>query len=276
MLGFGFGSWTSNLQDLKTRFRSAEPFPHVVIDGFFNEPTAETLLTEFPPLAKAPWIHYHNPIEEKFALNLFESEPIFKQLFEMLQSDETVRLIQSVTGIDELEADPTLHGAGLHCHPPGGKLDMHLDYSLHPILKKERRVNLIVYLNKEWSESYGGDIQLWDAAFTGVKQRVFPLFNRAVIFQTNDISYHGMPQMVRCPEGNSRKSVAIYYVSEPTEMKQVRYKAHFRPLPDQPLNDQLRKLFELRNHQSMTPALLAELYPDWERDPIGEGVWWLK
>lgn len=272
-----FGSWTSHIADLKARFKSATPFPHVVIDGFFEEHLAESLLAQFPPLTEAPWIHYHNPIEEKFALNRFDSEntQLFKKLFDMLQSEETVRLIQAVTGIDELEADPTLHGAGLHCHPPGGKLDMHLDYSLHPILKKERRVNLIVYLNRDWKESYGGDIQLWDTEFKEAKQRVFPFFNRAVIFQTNDISYHGMPQMIRCPEGNSRKSVAIYYVSEPTELKQVRYKAHFRPLPDSPMNDSLRKLFELRNSQSITPALLESVYPGWETDPIGKGVWFL-
>lgn len=270
------GNWcksTEHLTELQHQFMSASPFPHIIIDEFFDVDYANSLLSSFPPLSDK-WIKYWNPIEKKFALNKFTDDTeIFSDMFSHLQKPEVIDLIKQITGINNLEADPHLHGAGLHCHPPGGKLDMHLDYSIHPITGKERRVNLIVYLNKDWEENYGGDIQLWDSEFTEAKQNVFPLFNRAVIFQTNDISYHGMPYPVKCPEGNSRKSIAIYYVSDPTHVGEVRYKAHFRPLPRQPIHDQLRRLFEIRNTQSITPALLQEIYPQWEDDPIGKGVW---
>jgi len=188
-----------------------------------------------------------------------------------MQTSEFIDIIKKTTGISNLEADPYLHGAGLHLHPKGGKLDMHLDYSIHPITNKERRVNLIIYMNKDWQESFNGDLQLWDKEFTGSKQRIYPVFNRAVIFQTNDISYHGMPQMIYCDESTYRKSIAIYYVSEPTNISQQRSKAHFRPLPWQPVNDKLLQLYSIRNTTIITDTILNTVYPDWLDD--GNGYW---
>lgn len=264
------GSWIANAGLIQKSFLSASPFPHVVIDNFFTDEFANLLESSFP-LISEEWIKYWNPIEKKYALNRFSHHDEFQKLFTFLQSEECVNLISNVTGIDNLETDPHLHGAGLHFHPPGGKLDMHLDYSIHPISKKERRVNLIIYLNKEWREEYNGDIQLWDRDFTTPVKRVYPMFNRAVLFQTNDISYHGMPSMIKCPEHNGRKSIAIYYVSEPTNIGEVRYKAQFHPLPTQLVNDKLRQLYTIRNTITITPTILDSIYPEWEKD--GDG-WW--
>jgi len=267
-----FGPWSLHIDSINSQFKSARPFPHVVIDNFFDEEFANHLLCSFPPV-NDKWVRYWNPIEKKLALNDFTETPIFSKLFDYLQEPQCVNLIKQITGINNLEADPFLHGAGLHFHPKGGKLDMHLDYSIHPITKKERRINLIIYLNKDWKESYNGDVQLWDSDFTEAQSRIYPVFNRAVIFQTNDISYHGMPQMINCPYGNNigRKSIAIYYVSEPTSTVFVRHKAHFRPLPTQPVNDKLKQLFDIRNTANITPRILSAIYPDWEYD--GDG-WW--
>ena len=124
-----------------------------------------------------------------------------------------VDLFQIITGIPDLENDPYLHGAGLHFHERGGKLDMHLDYSIHPLSKKERRLNLILYLNEYWKESYNGGLELWDKAYTHRCETILPSFNRAVLFQTSDISYHGLPTPIACPTDTGRKSLAIYYVS---------------------------------------------------------------
>ena len=264
------GSWIENMEHLKRSFNYAKPYPHVVIDNFFTEEYANTLLNSFPEVTDK-WIRYWNPIEKKFALNKFSDNPTYNDLFNYMQTDEFISYIKGASGISNLEADPHLHGAGVHFHPPGGKLDMHLDYSVHPLLHKERRVNLIIYLNKEWNKSYNGDLQLWDRDFTECTTKIYPVFNRAVLFQTNDISYHGMPQMINCEEGNGRKSIAIYYISDSTNVGQVRYKAHFRPLPDQPVNDKLKKLYELRNTTTLTQDILQNIYPRWDSD--GNGYW---
>lgn len=264
------GSWQYDVKVLQSQFQKAEPYSHIILDNFFSHEYAESMFLTFPPLDDK-WISYWNPIEKKYALNKFDKSPVYTELFEFLQSVEFVNLMQKITGITNLENDPHLHGAGVHFHPKGGKLDMHLDYSVHPITKKERRVNLIIYMNKDWDTSYGGDLQLWDKDFTGPKQRIYPVFNRAVLFQTNDISYHGMPQMINCELGNGRKSIAIYYVSDRQTVGDERWKAHFRPLPTQPVNDKLKTLYSIRNTKTITNEILKDVYPDWEND--GGGYW---
>ena len=211
-----FGSWVNNLERLNKEFINAKPFPNVEIDNFFKPKIAEILYRVFPKVTdNQKWVIYNNPIEKKYALTDFSNLQQFKDLFDVLQSDEFVDLIKKISGIENLEADPHLHGAGLHQHIPGGKLDMHLDYSIHPISGKERRVNLIIYFTKDWEPEFGGAIQLWNEDFSACEKKLSPCFNKAILFRTSDVSYHGLPLPIKCPEGNSRKSIAIYYVSDP-------------------------------------------------------------
>lgn len=218
-------------------------FPHVVIDGFLNDAFAEACCRAFPPLDDQGWCVYCNPIEIKLTNNYIDSwPPPFRELMlACLQHPDMVRTLRYITGIPNLENDPHMHGGGLHCHPRGGKLDLHLDYDVHPLSGKERRLNLILYLNKEWREEYGGDLQLWgknpatlDHAPDADRsvERIYPLFNRAVLFRTTDESWHGMPDPIRCPAHMSRNSVAVYYVSDPRDLEgeaaaHRRRKAHF-------------------------------------------------
>ena len=260
-----FGPWVTNLSELSKSFAEAKPFSHVVIENFFTNEVAETLLDNFPHPTKssAPWHHYDNPIEQKYSLDNFSSLPQIHKVIEHLQSDEVVALLRAVTGIDELEADPHLHGAGLHAYPRRGKLDMHLDYCIHPISGKERRCNLIVYLNKDWKTEYGGDLELWDKELTKKTNLISPSWNTAIIFKTNDISYHGLPRAISCPEGSFRKSLAIYYVSPKTHGALPRHKAEFHPTPEQqPCDERLRKLYKIRVDRRITSDDLAE-WSDW-------------
>ena len=151
------------------------PYKHVIIDNFFKEDYAELLWKSFPTMDDK-WIKYWNPIEKKYALNNFDNNDVYRELFEFMQTSEFIDTIKHISDIPNLENDPYLHGAGVHYHPTGGKLDMHLDYSIHPITQKERRVNLIIFMNKDWKESYNGDLQLWDASFTEPKVCIYPIF----------------------------------------------------------------------------------------------------
>ena len=268
-----FGKWITELDVLNKSFISGIPYEHVVIDNFFDEKYLSTLISEFPSIndSTKSWHIYHNPIEKKYALNKFDTVATYNLLFQKLQTKEFVNIISQITSITNLENDPLLHGAGIHYHPNGGKLDVHLDYSIHPISGKERRVNLIIYLNKEWKEEYNGDLQLWDDNFQGAVKKYYPVYNRAVLFRTSDISYHGLPHPIKCPDNTGRKSLAIYYVSEQRENATKRYKAEYRPLPDQIINDQLKQLYEIRRTRLITKDELQKIYPNWEED--GNGYW---
>ena len=149
------------------------------------------------------WHVYDNPIEGKLAHDnleaMAEHDTVFRYMWKVLQSEALIMLLHNITGIDGLENDPHLHGAGLHYHPAGSRLEMHLDYSIHPITKKERRVNLIVYMNKGWKEEWGGHLSLWEGTLERMEKeatRIVPGFNTAALFRTSDISWHGMPDPV--------------------------------------------------------------------------------
>lgn len=267
-----FGDWIRNIPSLRNVFESATPYEHVVIPNFFKEDVAHEIVATFPDpkTSHLSWKHYDNPIEQKYTLNEFQDLPVFKKVFNTLQSPYAVDLISQVTGIAQLESDPYFHGAGIHAYPNHGKLDMHLDYSIHPITQKERRVNLIVYMNPEWKPEYGGFLELWDANLKHKTEIVAPSWNTAVLFRTNNISYHGLPTPITCPENVYRKSLAIYYVSPPTDTAKPRYKAEFFPLPHQPTNPSLEKLYDVRKNRLITPDDLAD-WPTWRED--GNGYW---
>jgi Rps23 Pro-64 3,4-dihydroxylase Tpa1-like proline 4-hydroxylase len=267
-----FGDWIHHVEKLHEKFKNGQPYEHVVVPNFFSTEMANNLYAMFPePLDIAyDWKHYDNPIEQKYTLNKFEKTSIFTRLFEYLQSSEVVELFKRVTGIENLEADPYLHGAGLHAYPTNGKLDVHLDYGIHPFSQKERRCNLIVYMNRNWRNAYGGHLQLWDANMKNCKEIIAPDWNTAILFRTSDISFHGIPSPIECPDGMYRKSIAIYYVSDARSNIPHRYKAEFFPLPSQPVDDRLAKLYEIRKQRLITQEDLQN-WPNWRNE--GYGHW---
>jgi len=264
------GDWIHNVSVLSNEYTNAIPYEHVVIKHFFKEDYIRRLISKFPQIDEK-WYKYDNPLERKYARNQFDDLPEYKEIFEILQKEEIVSLISQITGIHNLENDPHLHGAGIHSYPSRGKLDIHLDYSIHPITGKERRVNLIIYLNEYWENAYNGDLQLWNEDFTGSVKQYYPEFNTAILFKTNDISYHGLPTPMKCPEHISRNSLAIYYVSPPTENATHRYKAEYRKLPWQPITPGLEELYKIRKTRIITNDDLEKLYPNWRSD--GNGYW---
>ena len=211
----------SNLKNLgelkKKEYLLSEPFPSIILDNFFNEDYLKEILKEFPNLENLEnTSKYVNKNEIKFANNNFELFPkILKNFISFLNSQEFINFIQNITSIKEpLKADKDLNGGGLHEIKKGGVLKIHTDFNRHPSLDLDRRVNVLIYLNKDWNDKYGGHLELWDKDMTECKQRILPIFNRMVIFSTNDYSNHGHPNPVTCPIDLSRKSIALYYFSK--------------------------------------------------------------
>ena len=272
-----FGPWATEdrLNALQTEFAQAQPFPHIVIDDFFNAELAHALENEFPiqqgesnkeVWQSLGWHVYDNPIEGKLAFDHIQAlDECFQTAWNALESPDTVARLRKITGIQDLETDPHVHGAGLHYHPTHGRLELHLDYSIHPISGMERRVNLIVYLNSDWQQEWGGDLQLWEGDAhqpTKLAQRILPLFNRAVLFRTSDISWHGMPDDLQCPHNTGRKSLAIYFVSPPTATE-GRPKASFRPHADSPTSENYLELCKIRSERRLTPEDVSQHMPEW-------------
>lgn len=277
----GLGPWSrdaSCLDALKCSFAAATPFNHVIIPEFLNDDLARTLSDTFPAPHKAlassaktsmQWFVYNNPIECKFASTDVKMAPqAFQKYFAIVESEEFVDLIRQVSGIPKLETDPHFHGAGLHYHPSGGKLDMHLDYSIHPVSGKERRLNIILYLNDDWDEGWGGHLHLGDAnpdgSLKSLAKRVSPAFNTAVLFRTSDISWHGLPFPITCPEGRGRQSLAIYYVTDPRLEVTPRYKAQFVGVPGETESEGMAVLRRIRPTRRLNEGDIKHHAPEWK------------
>jgi len=217
---FPFERWSPQLSSLARRYRENQPCPHILLKEFLDPDLARSLAREFPSPGGSLWTQYKHVNENKLGLpkrDLFP--PMLGALTDELNSPEFVRWVSALTGIPNLIADPTLEGGGLHQSGPGGYLNVHTDFSQHHVYTKwRRRVNLILYLNAGWETTWGGSIELWEKSRKGKMRRCAakypPLLNHALIFTTDERSLHGFPDPLTCPEGQSRKSLALYYYTE--------------------------------------------------------------
>ena len=207
----------TDLEATARRFREeyigAEPFPSIAIEEFFNPQMLDRVLAEFPDLSKQDAQHFNNVNEKKFAGKgelSFGDET--RKFMHYLNSEPFLKFLQTITGIEEtLLGDPYYTGGGLHEIKRGGLLKVHADFNKHRPTGLDRRINVLVYLNKDWKEEYGGHFELWDTEMKQCVKRVLPQFNTLAMFTTTTHSYHGHPDPLECPDGLSRKSLALYY-----------------------------------------------------------------
>jgi len=239
-------------RELSPEFLAATPFHHVAIDNFLTDEAAAALAAEFPAYDGPVWNEYNNAIEVKKAYNHWDKfPPTTYRLFSFLNSASFVSQMSALCG-DQLYPDPGLHGGGWHSHGPGGKLNMHLDYSIHPKTGLERRLNLILYLQPEWKPEWGGALGFWETNANGpgpgaLVTEIACEFNRAVIFDTSQNSWHGLPDPVSCPPGKPRNSIAVYYMCEPRPATANRGRALFAPHGEQAKDPRVLELIEQRS-----------------------------
>jgi hypothetical protein len=195
-------------------YRAAAPFPHAVIDGILPDPLLDEVCAEFPP-PDAQWRHFDDPKQRKFGAGPdVDLGPATRHVLAEFNAPVFVEFVQALTGIEEaLVADPQYRGGGLHQILPGGYLEVHADFNQHPDTGLDRRVNVLLYLNRDWRPEWGGQLELWNATMTRAEHRIDPEFNRMVIFTITDHAFHGHPEPLRCPEGRTRRSLAFYYYS---------------------------------------------------------------
>jgi hypothetical protein len=185
---------------------------NIVLDDFVDAGILRRVANEVAAMDRSGWRRTTTASERKLST---EDESMFgpftRRVFAALNSSLFVTFLEELTGIDGLIADPHLRGGGLHEIERGGLLGVHADFNFYKRMHLWRRLNVLVYLNAEWNEDWGGHLEFWDAEGKACVKRVAPTFNRAVIFDTSSRSYHGHPHPLNCPEGQPRRSLALYY-----------------------------------------------------------------
>ncbi|MBB1472739.1 2OG-Fe(II) oxygenase [Luteimonas sp. MC1782] len=226
---------------VRARFTSARPFAHCVIDGFFDDAFANALLREFPAFARGDHRNEHGEAGGKSVVERIRGlGDAWRALDDCVQSPAFLDLVGRMTGIPGLLYDRDYFGGGSHDNRDRQSLDVHVDFNHHPATGWHRRLNLIVYLNHAWQADWGGALELHrdprDPANNEVAS-VLPLFNRCVIFETTEHSWHGFPE-IHLPAGRSdlsRKSVALYFYTRERHADQTapRHSTVYvdRPLP---------------------------------------------
>ncbi len=211
-----------------TRFVTAKPFRHVVIDNFLEPHFCAALLAQFPSFDEKGAINENGVVGSKSTQERVRAlGGEFCRLDDLVQSAPFLKLIENITGIAGLKYDPYYFGGGTHENREGQDLDAHVDFNYHPVTRQHRRLNLIIYLNEEWRDEWGGSLQLHRDPYLDPREddiiTITPLLNRCVIFETNEHSWHGFERIQLPLERKelSRKSFALYFYTDSRPAKET-------------------------------------------------------
>lgn len=223
---------------LRDQVRRSTPVPNFLIDNFLRPEFAAKVADAFPPYEEAIAVgRSFRAVNEKGKVQVTDAtrfpEPI-RQLNHILASPEFCELISHALGISSLLADEKLVGGGMHQTAARGHLDVHVDFNYLEDRGWHRRANLLVFLNRGWKSEWGGEFELWDADVKERHHAHLPIFNRCVLFETNEVSFHGVTA-VKCPPGQTRKSFAAYYYTTeaPAHWDGQTHSTIFRARPDE-------------------------------------------
>ena len=266
-----FGEWIKT----PTLMVQPNPFKHCIISNFFKDSFYEKIIQDYPECPDNMWHQYSNPLEVKFALddfNQFSSN--LKNVFFSLSHPSIINFFENLFDIRKMTYDKFCNGGGLHIYPTNGRLNIHLDYEKHPILQNmQRRLNIIIYINQFWKTEWNGDTQLWSKDLKECCVSSYPQRNTALVFETTEESWHGLPNKIKCPDNIFRKSIAYYYISEldsasltnksGADETGYRHKAVFTKLPSDPYDDRMKKLYDIRPIRRITKEDMNQIWPEW-------------
>ena len=251
-----------DLDALRDRFKNATPFPHIVLDNFLEPAFAQEVAASYPTFDQAVLQGFaFNFVNEQRKVQITDAakfpDPV-RRLNEVISSPKFLADLESITGIKPLLADEKLNGGGMHLTGSGGRLDVHVDFNRIEDRQLFRRLNILVYLNPEWKDDWGGQIELWDANVKVCHLSSLPVMNRCLIFQTSDISYHGV-RPITAPAQIARQSFAAYYYTKeaPEEWNGQTHSTVFRARPDEKFRglvampaERLKRNIQDRIHQA--------------------------
>lgn len=213
--------------ELQPAFRNARPFPHIAIENFLRSDVCDSLLRDFPAFDDKHALNEHGTVGRKAVVErVWGISDAYRRFYDYINSKPFLEAISALTGMPELIADPTLFGGGTHDNRDGQGLNVHVDFNIDERRMLHRRINLLIYLNREWEASWGGAIELHSDPHNPAVDSVqgfLPLFNRAVIFETSEFSWHGFPRIVLPPDKRhlSRKSFSIYLYTKERAAEEI-------------------------------------------------------
>lgn len=245
-------------------YKANKPYPHIYFDDFLPVDVAEAALRDFPEPKEADWRAYKDVNQhKKLAFDAVEKLPqSIRDVLYFLNTRPMLKFLETLTGIQSVLPDPHYVGGGLHQIRPGGLLEVHADFSYHHGLRLDRRINVLIYLNKDWKEEYGGHFELWDREVKRAERKILPIFNRCAIFSTTSVSFHGHPEPLACPPDRNRKSIATYYYSNgrPEEDPELTHK-HEVAFQQRPGVNRVNASLGVRKVvKSLIPPIFTDLY----------------
>jgi Rps23 Pro-64 3,4-dihydroxylase Tpa1-like proline 4-hydroxylase len=245
-------------------YKANRPYPHIYFDNFLPVDVAEAALRDFPEPKEVDWHSYKDVNQhKKLAFDVVEKLPqSIRDVLYFLNTRPMLKFLETLTGIQSVLPDPNYVGGGLHQIRPGGLLEVHADFSYHNGLRLDRRINVLIYLNKDWEEEYGGHFELWDREVKRAEKKILPIFNRCAIFSTTSVSFHGHPVPLACPPDRNRKSIATYYYSNgrPEEDPELTHK-HEVAFQQRPGVNRVKASLGARKIiKSLIPPIFTDLY----------------
>jgi Rps23 Pro-64 3,4-dihydroxylase Tpa1-like proline 4-hydroxylase len=197
-------------RQLHSEYVNNTPYPHIVIEHLFPLDVLRRVVEEFPAREQGKFSDAHSQLKTGYVCEKIRSHFIGNFL-SGLNSSQFLGFLEEMTGIDALLPDPHFAGGGLHETASGGHLSIHSDFNIHSRLQVRRRMNLIVFLNENWKEEYGGHLELWARDMSKCAKKILPVLGRAVVFNTESDSFHGHPDPTTSPPAVFRRSIATYY-----------------------------------------------------------------
>ena len=216
-------------EELAEAHAAAAPFPHTVIDNFLPPEIIAYCNANFPKKPGLGGLSFDRDQERyKSSFQPDTLDPKLRSLFYTFNSLPFIRVIENITGIKGLIPDPYFAGAGFHEITTGGHLSVHIDFNHHKRMGVERRVNMLIYLNDDWQDEYGGQLEFWNKDMSECVQSIVPLANRMAMFTLSNTSYHGNPNPVAHPDGKTRRSIALYYYTSTWDGTQRAHTTQFK------------------------------------------------
>lgn len=258
----------ARLPDLTSRYAAASPFPHIVLDDVLVPDAFARAVAEFPGIKDPFWKGYLHVNETKYANKEPDTwGPTLTAIAREFVSDEFVHFLTRLTGIEGLKPDWSMDGGGLHQTLRGGHLNVHADFTTHHTHENwARRINILLYLNEEWPEEWGGQLELWDKDMTGCQARVQPVGNRMLVFTTSFDSFHGHPDALTCPDDQARRSMALYYFTE--EVAPVRRSTNYQARP----GDGLKRVAIAADRQALDLYDRAKRRMGWSDEKVSSAL----
>ena len=234
------------------QYQNVEPYPHICIDDFLPAAVLDRCLEDLNGVVDSD-TNFSRAQENLKTSYIPERLPTYtKNLFYAFNSRPFILFLEEMTGIRGLIPDPYFAGAGVHRVGNGGHLDIHADFNHHEQMNLERRLNVLIYLNHDWQEDWGGSFEIWDKKMTAIQKSFSPIFNRMVTFSTASDTFHGNPRKVNHPDGMPRQSIALYYYTATWDASRKGHTTLFKPRPG---------TADTKDYQVMRHSILADVTP---------------